>query len=142
MCVFMCVCECVCVFPYTVCVCMCVCVYVCVCVSPAYYYGKKKRVCRACVGENSPESEMTKPARRRKKRKSIFVQKKRRSSTVDYTPAGSPQVTNTHTHTHTHPPPHQTHAHSQTILTHNNMHETYKIHRNIDPINRPTPPFT
>ncbi|XP_062374745.1 scm-like with four MBT domains protein 2 isoform X1 [Sardina pilchardus] len=56
-----------------------------------YYYGKKKRVGRPSLGENSPESEMAKPARRRKKRKSIFVQKKRRSSTVDYTPAGSPQ---------------------------------------------------
>lgn len=61
-------------------------------VSPAYYYGKKKKVTRPSTGENSPDSGISKPARRRKKRKSIFVQKKRRSSAVDYTPAGSPQV--------------------------------------------------
>ncbi|XP_048876775.1 scm-like with four MBT domains protein 2 [Brienomyrus brachyistius] len=53
-----------------------------------YYYGKKRKT---SVGEASPESGISKPARRRKKRKSIFVQKKRRSSAVDYTPVGSPQ---------------------------------------------------
>lgn len=43
-------------------------------------------------GEETAEGDLAKPTRRRKKRKAIFVQKKRRSSTVDYTPAGSPQV--------------------------------------------------
>ncbi|KAI1888069.1 hypothetical protein AGOR_G00181250 [Albula goreensis] len=56
-----------------------------------YYCGKKKKVTRPSAGENSPEMGISKPARRRRKRKSIFVQKKRRSSAVDYTPAGSPQ---------------------------------------------------
>ncbi|KAL2102605.1 hypothetical protein ACEWY4_001773 [Coilia grayii] len=54
-----------------------------------YYY--KKRVGRPSVGEQCVEGELAKPTRRRKKRKAIFVQKKRRSSTMDYTPAGSPQ---------------------------------------------------
>uniref|UniRef100_A0A8C9W6Z4 Scm like with four mbt domains 2 n=1 Tax=Scleropages formosus TaxID=113540 RepID=A0A8C9W6Z4_SCLFO len=61
-----------------------------------YYYGKKKKVGLTSVGEASPDSMISKPARRRKKRKSIFVQKKRRSSAVDYTPAGSPQVSHSH----------------------------------------------
>lgn len=55
-----------------------------------YYYGKKRKFSRPLGGEDT-EGEQAKPARRRKKRKAIFVQKKRRSFTVDYTPAGSPQ---------------------------------------------------
>uniref|UniRef100_A0A8C5G7D1 SAM domain-containing protein n=1 Tax=Gouania willdenowi TaxID=441366 RepID=A0A8C5G7D1_GOUWI len=57
-----------------------------------YYYGKKRKLCKPRGAEEAADGEMTKPTRRRKKRKAIFVQKKRRSSTVDYTPAGSPQV--------------------------------------------------
>ncbi|KAL0962835.1 hypothetical protein UPYG_G00346130 [Umbra pygmaea] len=53
-----------------------------------YYYGKKRKLSKPCEGEESLEA---KPTRRRKKRKAIFVQKKRRSSAVDVTPAGSPQ---------------------------------------------------
>ncbi|XP_028305721.1 scm-like with four MBT domains protein 2 isoform X2 [Gouania willdenowi] len=58
-----------------------------------YYYGKKRKLCKPRGAEEAADGEMTKPTRRRKKRKAIFVQKKRRSSTVDYTPAGSPQDT-------------------------------------------------
>ncbi|XP_036376367.1 scm-like with four MBT domains protein 2 isoform X1 [Megalops cyprinoides] len=56
-----------------------------------HYYGKKRKVSGPTAEENSPDSGVTKPARRRKKRKAIFVQKKRRLSSVDYTPAGSSQ---------------------------------------------------
>ncbi|XP_069581692.1 LOW QUALITY PROTEIN: scm-like with four MBT domains protein 2 [Brachyistius frenatus] len=56
-----------------------------------YYYGKKRKLCKPAGGEEMAEGELAKPTRRRKKRKAIFVQKKRRSSAVDYTPAGSPQ---------------------------------------------------
>uniref|UniRef100_A0A3B3Z7Y7 SAM domain-containing protein n=1 Tax=Periophthalmus magnuspinnatus TaxID=409849 RepID=A0A3B3Z7Y7_9GOBI len=54
-----------------------------------YYYGKKRKLSKPVGGEDT-EGEQAKPARKRKKRKAIFVQKKRRSSTVDYTYAGSP----------------------------------------------------
>ncbi|KAM6214923.1 scm-like with four MBT domains protein 2 [Rhynchocyon petersi] len=50
-----------------------------------YYYGKRKKIIKPPIGENSIESGHPKPTRRRKRRKSIFVQKKRRSSTVDFT---------------------------------------------------------
>uniref|UniRef100_H3BW72 Scm like with four mbt domains 2 n=1 Tax=Tetraodon nigroviridis TaxID=99883 RepID=H3BW72_TETNG len=56
-----------------------------------YYYGKKRKLSKPAAGDETPEGDV-KPARRRKKRKAIFVQKKRRSAAVDYTPAGSPQV--------------------------------------------------
>ncbi|XP_071776693.2 scm-like with four MBT domains protein 2 isoform X1 [Centroberyx gerrardi] len=56
-----------------------------------YYYGKKRKLSKPMGGEEPAEGELAKPTRRRKKRKAIFVQKKRRSSAVDYTPAGSPQ---------------------------------------------------
>ncbi|XP_030641331.1 scm-like with four MBT domains protein 2 isoform X2 [Chanos chanos] len=56
-----------------------------------YYYGKKRKVGRPSLGENSQEREMAKPTRRRKKRKAIFVQKKRRSSVVEYQTKESPQ---------------------------------------------------
>uniref|UniRef100_A0A4W6D8J3 Scm like with four mbt domains 2 n=1 Tax=Lates calcarifer TaxID=8187 RepID=A0A4W6D8J3_LATCA len=56
-----------------------------------YYYGKKRKLSKPMGGEETAEGELAKPTRRRKKRKAIFVQKKRRSSAVDYTPAGSPQ---------------------------------------------------
>ncbi|XP_069485774.1 scm-like with four MBT domains protein 2 isoform X2 [Ambystoma mexicanum] len=54
-----------------------------------YYYGKRKRIIKAPIGEGNDESSPIKPGRRRKRRKSIFVQKKRRSSTVDFTPMES-----------------------------------------------------
>ncbi|KAF7694086.1 scm-like with four MBT domains protein 2 isoform X1 [Silurus meridionalis] len=49
-----------------------------------HYYGKKRKVGRPSVGECTPDGDMAKPARRRKKRKSVFVQKKRRSSVTGY----------------------------------------------------------
>uniref|UniRef100_A0AAQ5Y6T3 SAM domain-containing protein n=1 Tax=Amphiprion ocellaris TaxID=80972 RepID=A0AAQ5Y6T3_AMPOC len=52
-----------------------------------YYYGKKRKLSKPMGGEETAEGELAKPTRRRKKRKAIFVQKKRRSSAVDYTPA-------------------------------------------------------
>uniref|UniRef100_A0A665UYT2 SAM domain-containing protein n=1 Tax=Echeneis naucrates TaxID=173247 RepID=A0A665UYT2_ECHNA len=51
-----------------------------------YYYGKKRKLSKPMGGEEATEGELPKPTRRRKKRKAIFVQKKRRSSAVDYTP--------------------------------------------------------
>lgn len=57
----------------------------------AYYYGKRKKIVKPPIGESMVESGHPKPARRRKRRKSIFVQKKRRSSTVDFV-AGSGEV--------------------------------------------------
>uniref|UniRef100_A0A3Q3WIU6 SAM domain-containing protein n=1 Tax=Mola mola TaxID=94237 RepID=A0A3Q3WIU6_MOLML len=56
-----------------------------------YYYGKKRKLSKPAAGKEMADGDLVKPTRRRKKRKAIFVQKKRRSSTVDYTPAGSPQ---------------------------------------------------
>nr|XP_028681783.1 scm-like with four MBT domains protein 2 [Macaca mulatta]XP_028681784.1 scm-like with four MBT domains protein 2 [Macaca mulatta] len=53
-----------------------------------YYYGKRKKISKPPIGESNPDSGHPKPARRRKRRKSIFVQKKRRPSAVDLT-AGS-----------------------------------------------------
>lgn len=58
----------------------------------ACYYGKRRKLSKPLAGEEVAEGDLAKPARRRKKRKAIFVQKKRRTSAVDYTPAGSPQV--------------------------------------------------
>lgn len=66
--------------------------------SPAYYYGKKKskRVGRPPGGHSNLEGGVKRRGRRRKRRKQLFVHKKRRSSaSVDNTPAGSPQVTET-----------------------------------------------
>uniref|UniRef100_A0A8D0G6W2 Scm like with four mbt domains 2 n=1 Tax=Sphenodon punctatus TaxID=8508 RepID=A0A8D0G6W2_SPHPU len=49
-----------------------------------YYYGKRRKIIKPTVGvNNSLESRHVKPMRRRKRRKSIFVQRKRRLSTVD-----------------------------------------------------------
>ncbi|KAB0383271.1 hypothetical protein FD755_005188, partial [Muntiacus reevesi] len=48
-----------------------------------YYYGKRRKISKPPIGESRVESGHPKPARRRKRRKSMFVQKKRRSSTVD-----------------------------------------------------------
>lgn len=65
---------------------------------PAYYYGKKKskRVGRPPGGHSNLEGGVKRRGRRRKRRKQLFVHKKRRSSaSVDNTPAGSPQVTQT-----------------------------------------------
>ncbi|XP_024860744.1 scm-like with four MBT domains protein 2 isoform X2 [Kryptolebias marmoratus] len=56
-----------------------------------YYYGKKRKLSKPTGGEEAVDGDLAKPTRRRKKRKAIFVQKKRRSSAVDYAPAGSPQ---------------------------------------------------
>uniref|UniRef100_A0A8C5MPX2 Scm like with four mbt domains 2 n=1 Tax=Leptobrachium leishanense TaxID=445787 RepID=A0A8C5MPX2_9ANUR len=54
-----------------------------------YYYGKRKKIAKPPIGEHNLENVQAKPLRRRKKRKSIFVQKKRRTSTVDMTPVES-----------------------------------------------------
>ena len=61
----------------------------------AYYYGKRKKIIKPPIGESPVETGHPKPARRRKRRKSIFVQKKRRSSAVDFA-AGSGEVRATH----------------------------------------------
>lgn len=67
----------------------------------AYY--KKRKVGRPSLGEIAQDGDMTKPARRRKKRKAIFVQKKRRTSIVGYQTTESPQVCQTaQTETKTH----------------------------------------
>lgn len=63
--------------------------------SLAHYYGKRKnkRIGRPPGGHSNLEVAMKKPNKRRKRRKHFFVHKKKRSSTsVDNTPAGSPQV--------------------------------------------------
>uniref|UniRef100_A0A673IW35 SAM domain-containing protein n=1 Tax=Sinocyclocheilus rhinocerous TaxID=307959 RepID=A0A673IW35_9TELE len=60
-----------------------------------YTYYKKRKVGRPSLGENAQDGDMTKPARRRKKRKAIFVQKKRRTSIVGYHTTESPQVCQT-----------------------------------------------
>ncbi|XP_040199277.1 scm-like with four MBT domains protein 2 isoform X2 [Rana temporaria] len=54
-----------------------------------YYYGKRKKISKLPVGQPNLDDNQTKPVRRRKKRKSIFVQKKRRTSVVDVSPVGS-----------------------------------------------------
>ncbi|KAM5170661.1 scm-like with four MBT domains protein 2 isoform 1-T2 [Mantella aurantiaca] len=54
-----------------------------------YYYGKRKKISKLPVGQPSLDDTQTKPVRRRKRRKSIFVQKKRRTSVVDVSPVGS-----------------------------------------------------
>ncbi|NXY15077.1 SMBT1 protein, partial [Atrichornis clamosus] len=59
-----------------------------------HYYGKRKnkRIGRPPGGHSNLEVAMKKPSKRRKRRKHFFVHKKKRSSTsVDNTPAGSPQ---------------------------------------------------
>ncbi|NXX28327.1 SMBT1 protein, partial [Nicator chloris] len=59
-----------------------------------HYYGKRKnkRIGRPPGGHSNMEAAMKKPNKRRKRRKHFFVHKKKRSSTsVDNTPAGSPQ---------------------------------------------------
>ncbi|NWS25746.1 SMBT1 protein, partial [Polioptila caerulea] len=59
-----------------------------------HYYGKRKnkRIGRPPGGHSNLEAAMKKPNKRRKRRKHFFVHKKKRSSTsVDNTPAGSPQ---------------------------------------------------
>ncbi|XP_064012601.1 scm-like with four MBT domains protein 1 [Pogoniulus pusillus] len=59
-----------------------------------HYYGKRKnkRIGRPPGGHSNLEVAMKKPNKRRKRRKNFFVHKKKRSSTsVDNTPAGSPQ---------------------------------------------------
>uniref|UniRef100_A0A9J8CNT1 Scm like with four mbt domains 2 n=1 Tax=Cyprinus carpio carpio TaxID=630221 RepID=A0A9J8CNT1_CYPCA len=60
-----------------------------------YTYYKKRKVGRPSLGENAQDGDMSKPARRRKKRKAIFVQKKRRTSIVGYHTTESPQVCQT-----------------------------------------------
>uniref|UniRef100_A0A3B3DE41 Scm like with four mbt domains 1 n=1 Tax=Oryzias melastigma TaxID=30732 RepID=A0A3B3DE41_ORYME len=58
-----------------------------------YYYGKKKckRVGRPPGGHTNLEAGVKRKGRRKKRRKQLFVHKKRRSSaSVDNTPAGSP----------------------------------------------------
>uniref|UniRef100_A0A3B3IKY8 Scm like with four mbt domains 1 n=1 Tax=Oryzias latipes TaxID=8090 RepID=A0A3B3IKY8_ORYLA len=60
-----------------------------------YYYGKKKckRVGRPPGGHTNLEAGVKRKGRRKKRRKQLFVHKKRRSSaSVDNTPAGSPLV--------------------------------------------------
>ncbi|XP_068132148.1 scm-like with four MBT domains protein 2 isoform X3 [Hyperolius riggenbachi] len=54
-----------------------------------YYYGKRKKISKPPVGEHTLDNSQAKPVRRRKRRKSIFVQKKRRTSVIDVSPAGS-----------------------------------------------------
>lgn len=56
-----------------------------------YYYGKKRKVGRPSLGGFNQDGEMNKPARRRKKRKAIFVQKKRRLSAAGNHTLQSPQ---------------------------------------------------
>ncbi|NXI56821.1 SMBT1 protein, partial [Chloroceryle aenea] len=59
-----------------------------------HYYGKRKnkRIGRPPGGHSNLEVAMKKTNKRRKRRKHFFVHKKKRSSTsVDNTPAGSPQ---------------------------------------------------
>lgn len=57
----------------------------------AYYYGKRKRVVRPSMGECKAQRTPLKPARRRKRRRSVFMQKKRRVGTVE-AEAGSGEV--------------------------------------------------
>ncbi|NWW15488.1 SMBT1 protein, partial [Falcunculus frontatus] len=58
-----------------------------------HYYGKRKnkRIGRPPGGHSNLEVAMKKPNKRRKRRKHFFVHKKKRSTSVDNTPAGSPQ---------------------------------------------------
>ncbi|XP_062852790.1 scm-like with four MBT domains protein 2 [Trichomycterus rosablanca] len=56
-----------------------------------YYNEKKRKVGRPSLGECTQVGEVGRPTRRRKKRKAIFVQKKRRSSAVGYHAVESPQ---------------------------------------------------
>ncbi|KAF7253880.1 Scm-like with four MBT domains protein 2 [Varanus komodoensis] len=60
-----------------------------------YYYGKRRKVMKPSPGENSSrslQSRASQPARCKKRRKPILVQKKRRSSLMDRGPAGSAEV--------------------------------------------------
>ncbi|XP_063782885.1 scm-like with four MBT domains protein 2 isoform X2 [Pseudophryne corroboree] len=54
-----------------------------------YYYGKRKKISKPPIKEHIADNMQAKPARRRKRRKSIFVQKKRRTKVVDVSPVGS-----------------------------------------------------
>ncbi|XP_023661343.1 scm-like with four MBT domains protein 1 isoform X2 [Paramormyrops kingsleyae] len=58
-----------------------------------HYYGKKKskRIGRPPGGHTNLEGGMKRTGKRRKRRKHFFVHKKKRSSSLDNTPAGSPQ---------------------------------------------------
>ncbi|GAA6097874.1 scm-like with four MBT domains protein 2 isoform X1 [Tachysurus ichikawai] len=49
-----------------------------------HYYGKKRKVGRPSLGECTKDGDAVKPARRRKKRKAVFVQRKRRSTVTGY----------------------------------------------------------
>uniref|UniRef100_A0A8C9T164 Scm like with four mbt domains 1 n=1 Tax=Scleropages formosus TaxID=113540 RepID=A0A8C9T164_SCLFO len=59
-----------------------------------HYYGKKKskRIGRPPGGHTNLESGVRKVGKRRKRKKHFFVHKKKRSNSLDNTPAGSPQV--------------------------------------------------
>ncbi|XP_072003528.1 scm-like with four MBT domains protein 2 isoform X2 [Engystomops pustulosus] len=54
-----------------------------------YYYGKRKKIAKPPIWEHTADNTQAKPTRRRKRRKSIFVQKKRRTSVVEVSPVGS-----------------------------------------------------
>ncbi|KPP78694.1 scm-like with four MBT domains protein 1-like, partial [Scleropages formosus] len=58
-----------------------------------HYYGKKKskRIGRPPGGHTNLESGVRKVGKRRKRKKHFFVHKKKRSNSLDNTPAGSPQ---------------------------------------------------
>lgn len=71
--------------------------YHCLCFV-AHYYGKKRKVGRPSLGVCTQDGDMAKPTRRRKKRKAVFVQKKRRSTVTGYHAMESAQVTHPYTH--------------------------------------------
>ncbi|KAM4035327.1 scm-like with four MBT domains protein 2 isoform 2-T3 [Anomaloglossus baeobatrachus] len=54
------------------------------------YYGKRKKLTKS-TGEDPADNTQTRPTRRRKRRKSIFVQKKRHTSVADISPVGFPE---------------------------------------------------
>ncbi|KAI1892742.1 hypothetical protein AGOR_G00136670 [Albula goreensis] len=58
-----------------------------------HYYGKKKskRIGRPPGGHTNLEGGVKRSGKRRKRRKHFFVHKKKRSASLDNTPAGSPQ---------------------------------------------------
>ncbi|KAJ8408146.1 hypothetical protein AAFF_G00263740 [Aldrovandia affinis] len=58
-----------------------------------HYYGKKKskRIGRPPGGHTNLEGGVKRAGKRRKRRKHFFVHKKKRSASLDNTPAGSPQ---------------------------------------------------
>lgn len=61
---------------------------------PAHYYGKRrnKRIGRPPGVHSNLEADMKKPNKRRKRRKHFVHKKKRSSTSVDNSPAGSPQA--------------------------------------------------